>query len=312
MCDCKISIDTVTITRGYRPPPRSTLNAASFVRRFTSSKNVASIFFNKLTEASYAEDGPMIMDADEEQSRKSKSNRAIGVGALVIFGGLIAVATPFVLAAREAARRNVSMKHIEEIGHGMQSYHSAQMRFPAVALRDDAGNPLLSWRVLITRYCGEEAAVLGNAFKKNEPWNSPANMPLAERAPMIYVAPQGLDFNHGETNVLAVVDLDTVITPDGQVNLRDIADGAANTILAVELQDSGVIWSEPRDLTIDEFIAAMKRQPGEPGPRPIYRDVVMCLYADGGTRGLPIDTTPEMLRALCTRAGGENAQVGKE
>ncbi len=231
----------------------------------------------------------------------------ISVLMLPIAGILIALLLPAVQAARDAARRNSSMNNLKQTALAIHNYVDSNHHLPAAATRDDAGNPLWSWRVAILPYLDETP--LFDAFAKDEPWNGPANQPLVAREPSVYVSPGANNRMPGETHVLAIVDREAAFTPEGPIGFEDIKDGAANTLLAVELQDSGVMWSEPRDLSIDEFIAAMKRQPGEPGPRPIYHAGVCAVFADGSTRLLAPDLHEAVLRSLCTRAGGENVRL---
>jgi hypothetical protein len=166
---------------------------------------------------------------------------------------------------------------------------------------------LLSWRVAILPQMGR--GDLFTKLKKDEPWNGPSNQPLVEVEPDIYRSPNAHEPAPGETNVLGIVGPDTVLTPDGGLTFRDLTDGPSKTIVAVELAGSGIAWSEPRDITIDEFIEAMRRSPSGAGLRRLYPGGVVCLFADGGVRFIPSDTPPETLRAICTRAGGEPVEI---
>jgi prepilin-type processing-associated H-X9-DG protein len=231
-----------------------------------------------------------------------------GIGSTItLLGILIALLLPAVQAARQAGRRNVSMHNMKQIGLGIHGYHGAHNKLPAAATEDDAGNPLLSWRVTILPFI--EEVTLAKEFVKDEPWNGPTNKALVTKEPAIYTSPQRDPSDVGETNVLGIVGEDTVLTPEGEIGLRDVTDGMSRTIIAVELADSGIAWSEPRDITIDEFIAAMQREPKDAGLRPLYPGGAICLFADGSVRFIPTGTAPEILRALCTRAGGEKVAV---
>ena len=60
-------------------------------------------------------------------------------------GILVALLLPAVNAAREAARRNVSMNKMKQLGLAMANYESAQGHYPARASFDADGKPLLSY-----------------------------------------------------------------------------------------------------------------------------------------------------------------------
>jgi prepilin-type processing-associated H-X9-DG protein len=83
----------------------------------------------------------------------------------------------------------------------------------------------------------------------------------------------------------------------------------SKTIVAADLAGAGIAWTEPRDLSVEEFVAAVGRTPSEPDVRPVYPGGVMCLFGDGHVQFIPSDTPPETLRALCTRSGGEEVAL---
>jgi hypothetical protein len=231
---------------------------------------------------------------------------SFGVGLTLIALPVAAlILMPAIQAGREAAQQITSMSNLREIGQAILAESASKGRLPAAATEDEAGNPLLSWRVNILPGLGKPE--LAKAFKQDEPWNGPVNQLLLADEPPVYVAPGDKRHIQGETSVVAVVGADTLLTPEGIMS-DDAPDGAANTILAVELADTGIAWSEPRDLSIDEFVDAAQRGDEEHGPRPVYSRGVVCLFGDGSTRLVPRDTPAETLRALCTRNGGEAAQ----
>lgn len=61
-----------------------------------------------------------------------------------------------------------------------------------------------------------------------------------------------------KTAIVAVVDVDTVVQTNRIVAAEAIVDGAENTGMLIELQDSDIAWWESRDLSIEEAIAAIK------------------------------------------------------
>ena len=72
---------------------------------------------------------------------------------------MVALLLPAVQAAREAARRAQCTNNLKQIGLAMHNYHSAYNHFPAAAITDDDGKPLLSWRVAILPYIEQAAAL---------------------------------------------------------------------------------------------------------------------------------------------------------
>jgi hypothetical protein len=224
---------------------------------------------------------------------------SIGTISVILLPALL---LPAVQAARQAARRNQSSNHMKLIGLALINFHDVNRAFPPAFTKDADGRPLLSWRVAILPYLEEGA--LSQQFHADEPWDGPDNKPLVVRRPSYYNSPGDETSDSGQTNFVGIVDSDTILSDDGPVTMRDIRDGTSKTIVAVELAGTGVQWSEPQDITIDEFVAAM-RNPHGPGLHTIYPGGAICLFADGSVDFISSNTDPGLLRAMCTRSGGE-------
>ncbi len=100
---------------------------------------------------------------------------------------LIALLLPAVQAAREAAQRAQCTNNLKQIGLALHNYHDTYGTFPPPAITDANGNPLLSWRVAILPFLGEDG--LYNQFHLDEPWDSPNNQPLSFQLPSVYKCP---------------------------------------------------------------------------------------------------------------------------
>ena len=79
------------------------------------------------------------------------------------------------------------MNNLKQIGLAFHNYHCANNAFPRAAITDKRGKPLLSWRVAILPYIGQQA--LYNKFNLDEPWDSPHNRELLKEMPSTYVCP---------------------------------------------------------------------------------------------------------------------------
>src|ERR1700677_3496891 len=77
---------------------------------------------------------------------------------------------PAVQKLRILAARTQSMNNLKQIALSLHSYHDVYKTFPAAAICDKDGKPLLSWRVAISPYV--EQLPLYNQFKLDEPWDS--------------------------------------------------------------------------------------------------------------------------------------------
>src|SRR4051794_35047430 len=77
--------------------------------------------------------------------------------------------------------------NLRQIGLAMHNYHDRHGQFPAIAVFDDRGRPLLSWRVTVLPFMGQ--GPLYQKFRLNEPWDSPHNKALLGEMPMEFACP---------------------------------------------------------------------------------------------------------------------------
>src|SRR6185295_2767398 len=89
-------------------------------------------------------------------------------------------------APRVANVPNAAMNNLKIIGLAMHNYHDTNQRFPAAAIYDKQGKPLLSWRVAILPYLNQKQ--LYESFHLDEPWDSEHNRKLIPRMPAEYAA----------------------------------------------------------------------------------------------------------------------------
>jgi len=232
----------------------------------------------------------------------------------IILSGMMMLASPLVLISLsgfqrgfETGRRDPYIKNVKEIGLAFQSAASANQDIMPLAIVNADGRPLLSWRVALLPYLGEEA--LYREFHLDEPWDSPHNLTLLPRIPRIYQclrAPTDV----GITPYVAAAgpgmffDAPEPIpgTQTIGVSIGAISDGTANTILLFELgQNDGVPWTSPEEVTvdIDEAIDLFREaQVNHPGVR-------MTLFGDGSVRTVAQQHDAKTLRAMFTRDGGD-------
>jgi len=217
----------------------------------------------------------------------------------VVFGVLIALLLPAVQAAREAARRAQCVNNLKQLALAMHNYHDTFNSFPPQATTDADGKPLLSWRVLLLPFL--EQSALYDQFHLDEPWDSPANRPLADQMPQLFRCPSEPVNAPGLTHYEAIAGPSTLFPAPGEsrrpIRLSDVIDGTSNTIAFVEAARP-VVWTAPDDVsadTSDPFGGLGSRHPGG----------VNAALADGSIRFIKSSINPAVLRALITRNGGE-------
>jgi Protein of unknown function (DUF1559) len=148
---------------------------------------------------------------------------------------------------RIAAMDRGCQANLRAIGLALQSYHAEYGCYPPAYATDASGRPMHSWRALILPYLGD--AALSRAYRLDEPWDGPNNSRLAGRMPAVYGCPA--HFRAGHSSYAVVVGPGTAFPGSRWVSLSQIKDPRAT--LVVELDDGGIPWLEPRDLTVPAF-----------------------------------------------------------
>lgn len=173
---------------------------------------------------------------------------------------LVCAVAPAMLAADEAPTKDefqASEKNLKKIGRAFHDAHDALEVLPGDIL-DKEGKPLLSWRVAILPYLGEDK--LYKEFKLDEPWDSKHNLKLAAKMPAVY-EPVRAKTDPRLTYYQSFYGPKTLFDPKAKKRptLAWISqnNGTSNTVLVLE---AGVAtaWTRPLDLPFDEKEALPK------------------------------------------------------
>ncbi|MBI3863291.1 MAG: DUF1559 domain-containing protein [Planctomycetia bacterium] len=236
---------------------------------------------------------------------------------VLIIGVVLALLRP-VVSDREPFHREHCRSRLTRLGLALQNYHDVYGAFPPAWLADANGQPLHSWRVLLLPFLGHQD--IYDAYRFDEPWNGPNNAELQEK--VARELGDVLSCSSDWKNMKQAASYLAVVGPHaawaGGQSFRkgiDFSDGPANTILVVEVNDSGIAWFEPRDLEIDGMCFGIN-DPSNCGIRSQHRHntywtysikskFAHVIYADGSVAELPDTTPPRIVRALLTRDGGE-------
>jgi type II secretory pathway pseudopilin PulG len=219
----------------------------------------------------------------------------VGGIALVVLlgcgGVMAALLLPAVQAARTSARQMQSMNNEKQILLALHNYHDVNGTFPPAYIADKDGKPMTSWRVLILPYIEQQG--LASQYDYTKPWDSPENMQVAQNIPQVYRSPleETNPQNRLHTSYLFFAGKGSAFETS-PVSMNSITDGTSNTLVLAEINNSGVIWTQPTDLDtaqLDFMIHSTKE--GRPGqlntnsPRGLNVGLM-----DGSVRVLPKDT----------------------
>lgn len=203
-------------------------------------------------------------------------------------------------------------KNLRQIGLAILNYEAANGHLPPAYVADENGNPINSWRVLIIPQL--EMNVEYEQYNLKEPWDGPNNSkfyycPWDFQCPIEYTSNRLIDLNQPDPTIPDTVSYVAVVGPgtawpgDKKIKMSDFVDGPENTILVVEIANSDIHFTEPRDLDIRQMSMVIHSKTGIGNN---HQGGVRAVFADGSVRYLPNDLSPEMLKALLTIDGGED------
>ncbi len=187
-------------------------------------------------------------------------------------------------------------------------YQAQNGHLPPPYVADENGKALYSWRVLILPYL--ERKDIYDLWKFDEPWDSSNNSKLQPQIDLFRCPADKPRDRRPLTNYVAVVGPGTAWEEETKINTASFSDGAAKTLLLVEIANTDIHWAEPRDLYVGQMVDTINPLHGRGISSKHLMDKkpvgAIVAFADGYSRFLQNDTTPVMLKALLTRDGGDS------
>lgn len=224
----------------------------------------------------------------------------IGLCLICVAGLLVAIFLPTLQQASANARRQQCAANLRRIGVAMQNYYSDYGCFPPAYVADAKGRPLHSWRALLLPYLDPALAA---QYHFDESWDGPRNTLLADRAASVYRCPDDAQSNVSNTTDYVVINgAGTIFDGSKCTKMAEITDGSSNTLLVVEVVESGIVWLEPRDLRIEQITGGVNSA-DEVASHHLGGAHVMT--ADGKIHFLLDSRRAVEIQELATKAGDE-------
>lgn len=226
------------------------------------------------------------------------------VGALLIVVGFVR----WCLEGREAARDAQCQGNLFQIGFALVNYLSRHGALPPASLADANGKPIHGWRALLL--IDWEETGFKDRYRLDEAWNGPHNRAVGDQFGTFScpsdAAARGV--RSSITNYVAVVGEGTLWDASRPLPAPGLL--PSNKILLIELPGSDILWTEPRDLTLEEALRLFASPEGR--LRSPHRRGVnyVSIGPEGEQYGvLPPDITAARLREMlvvsaCDRPSG--------
>jgi hypothetical protein len=150
-------------------------------------------------------------------------------------------------------------------------------------------------------------------YDRDQPWTNPTNIAIAtERIDSLicrsnYHAQQD-GLGRWYTAYSMPTGANTVGANPHGTSIKEISDGTSNTALVMEACGAQLVWTEPRDINVDQMPAGINLKGTSSGHSDgwmssYHLHTVHVLLADGSVRSLSTDTDPDVLRKLVSIAG---------
>lgn len=130
--------------------------------------------------------------------------------------------------------------HLRTLARALKQFEQSHGK-PCSNSTDDAGSPLLSWRVHLLPYIGKEEKSLYEQFKLDEPWNSVHNLALAGSIPDCYRNPRKNDSSSPKVTRIVVYSAIEV------GRLATIHQGNVYPLIYETTMPDAIIWTYPDD-----------------------------------------------------------------
>jgi len=252
---------------------------------------------------------PLIGEAEEDLSSSSNKRSvslvlkllvAVSLLFFLLCGGLfVGLLFPAISNARLAAKSTSVLANLRMIGIAFHEYHAVNQQLPMPFL-SHAGKEIqrwASWRVTLLPHLDESSS----SWESNHAQisDSAADRLLQEKCPSVYrkLIGQHREAVSDETGVFVVEHPDGVMSGTRPVSFDEVTDGLKDTILAVVVTTRSVVWTEPKELNLQQLHTAFESiTPSHP---------LFVLFCDGSVKEFREPVAPSVVTAMVTMASDD-------
>jgi prepilin-type processing-associated H-X9-DG protein len=206
------------------------------------------------------------------------------------------------VVSRPATREAQCLNNVRNLGLALlnSAMTSRGNVFPPACFADQNGRARHSWRAAVIGYLDQP--LFARKYSWDQAWNGPRNSRLAQELTVWGLHCPSDPDTSSNTSYVVVVGPHTLFPGSESRGPQDIkrAGGAAETILVIELPQSGVHWMQPRDLKYEDAICGR----GVSGAAissvhaggPIEPATINVCFADGHAESVPLEGLGEFVR----------------
>jgi hypothetical protein len=189
--------------------------------------------------------------------------------------------------ARQSARRCQYTNNMKQVALAFLNFDDAYGRLPPAVHRNKAGRACCSWRLRMIPFMEG----IMREIEYDQPWDDPVNEWISTIAFSLYCWQPGIGL---DTNVVTITGPGTAFEEGRAVSLKDLDN---DTILAIEIANSGIRWAEPSDLNIRNIPDSITQGVDGRG--------VLVAFADGKVWFLRADVPLDELKKFFTIEGAK-------
>lgn len=199
--------------------------------------------------------------------------------------------------AREPADNEAHIAKLGRLAEAFKAYHADHGHYPPAAAVGPDGKTLHSWRVELLPYLGEQK--LFDEYKLDEPWDGEHNKPLVQKIPSIYST--SVWTQKGDSDYFVVTGKGTLFDADEPGRRETVADAPGETMLVLQ-SNQHVPWTKPVDIETTADHNAVRPFRG-------HGKGFYAAFADGTVKFVSKETDAASVRAMFTKAGGDEVKL---
>ncbi|HEY3391082.1 MAG TPA: DUF1559 domain-containing protein [Lacipirellulaceae bacterium] len=226
---------------------------------------------------------------------RSRTTAILGVTALAAI--CLAAWAAIIKPAGDAVDATLCQANLFKIRHALLAYDSTHGALPPAYLAGADGVPAHSWRVLIMPYLdswGLDSEAFNATYDFEQPWNGPNNATLLKPVQESrFACPCGSERDTVYTSYVVLTGNNTLFPSSRSVALSAIPK-SQDPILVVEITNSNIQWTEPRDVSIDSIGAQANKNSLKLSRS--HNGSFRYITVSGKTATLPADTVFDEIR----------------